>query len=174
VAVVKTKAQLLTTLAGLLVPTSIRAWLRDMMVAFTPAFAAVEKSATQTITAVGQTPITIPFLGGATFSRGDGFIINLPAGIISRTKPGYLQIGAQVTVELPTGTDCVVQLFKGAVATVSRTQIGTDNKALTSTFILNTLAGDEVSGADYTLRIFREVGTSDLVIPRATFFAVTL
>jgi hypothetical protein len=169
----KTAAQMLTALAGLLVPVSLRAWLRDLIVVLTPAYAGMERSAQFTVTAVGQTPLVISFAGGNSVARGDQFIASLPAGKITRTTAGTIQFGVQVTVELPTGVDVVVQLFKGGVATVYRTQLGTDNKAYTSTFVMNGITVSE-AGTDYDLRIYRLVGTSDLVVAYTTFYMTTL
>jgi len=166
----KTPDQLARTLAGLLVPVSIRVWLRDLIEALLPSYAGMVRGTAFTLTAVGQTPVTIPFTGGDTAGAGARFITNLPAGQITRIEPGATMFGAQVTIQLPTLADVIVELFKNGVETVYQTQIQTDNKALTSTFVLTGIAIDAAS-ATYSLRVKRVTGTSNLVVDYATFYA---
>jgi hypothetical protein len=160
---------MLTALAGLIVPVALRAWLRDLIAALTPSAAGLVKDTPFTITGVGQTAVTIPFTGGFANGVGERFITNLPTGQISRIDDGLTQFGVQVTIELPTTSDVEVTLFKDGLATVYRTEIQTDNKALISTFVMTgiTLA---TAPATYSLRVRRVAGTSDLVVQYAAFY----
>jgi len=174
VALPKTTEQLRVSLAGLIVPAALRAWLRDLGAALTPSYAGLEKSTPFTVNNVGQTAVVISFAGGNAYARDDGrYLVNVPTGQITRVGAGSNQFGAQVTVEVPTTTDVEILLFKNGVSTIYRTEIQTDNKALVSTFVMTGITADVVS-AVFDLRIRRVAGTSNLVVQYATFYMATL
>lgn len=169
----RTAAQFYKALAGLIVPTALRAWLRDLIDTLSPAAAAMERSTTYIIPDVGQTPTGIIFAGGTEYEVGTRVTANLLAGDLVTHGSGLFQIGAQCVVLVPVSTELVVQLYREGVATPYMAEVSADNKALRVTITITAIVqGTEGVSVPFELRINRVAGTSDIELSTSSFFAI--
>jgi hypothetical protein len=170
----RTAAQFYRALAGLIVPTSLRAWLRDLIDTITPEGAVMERATTYTIPVVDQTPTGIIFAGGTEYEIGTRVTANLLAGDLVVHGPGLFQMGAQGVVVVPVTTELVVQLYRDGAATPYRAEVSADNKALRVTIVITAIVqGVEGASTVFELRISRVAGTSAIELSTSTFYILT-